>query len=248
MILGDIYTIWLREMIRFVRAKSRIVSSLALPFFWLAFIGVGFGSTVKLPSISYIDFLAPGILGMIILFTSIFSGLSILFDRQFGFMKEILVAPVSRTSIMLGKTLGGATIALINALLMLVIASAIGVIKIGPGIFTAIIFMILTAICFVSVGMIIASKMKSMEGFQMIMSFLIMPVFFLSGALFPLQNTPGWMQTISYFDPLTYGVDGLRDSLIGNGMFPLWMNLSVLVGFSAVLIILGSYFFSKMSV
>jgi ABC-2 type transport system permease protein len=132
--IGDVYTVWLREMIRFARARSRIISSLALPFFWLIFIGVGFGSSIQLPGgASYIHFLAPGILGMIILFTSIFSGISVMWDRQFGFLKEILVAPVSRTSIVLGKTLGGATVAVINALIMLVIATALGVISPGLG-------------------------------------------------------------------------------------------------------------------
>jgi ABC-2 type transport system permease protein len=246
--LSDIYTIWLREMIRFIRARSRIISSLALPFFWLVFIGVGFGSSFELPGMNYINFLAPGIVGMIILFTSIFSGVSVIWDRQFGFLKEILVAPVSRTSIMLGKTLGGATVALINGLIMLAIASCLGVVPLGIGIFSAMVFMVLTAMCFVSIGLIIASYMRSMEGFQMIMSFIIMPIFFLSGALFPIQNTPVWMQTISRLDPLSYGVDGLRDALTGGGIFPLWLNLSVLAGFSLVLVMLGGYIFRKSTI
>jgi ABC-2 type transport system permease protein len=244
--LGDIYTIWLREMIRFLRAKSRVITGLAMPFFWLIFIGIGLGSSVALSGgVQYISFLAPGIIGMIILFTSVFSGVSVIWDRQFGFLKEILVAPVSRTSIVLGKTLGGATVALISALLMLVITIAMGIVPIGIGIFTSIIFMVLTAICFVSIGLIIASRMKSSEGFQMIMSFFIMPIFFLSGALFPLQNAPQWMQTVSYLDPLTFGVDGLRASLIGSSMLPMWIDFTVLLAFCSALVLIGSYLFRK---
>ncbi|MBI5061379.1 MAG: ABC transporter permease [Candidatus Aenigmarchaeota archaeon] len=241
----DIYTVWLREMIRFVRARSRIVSSLAMPFFWLIFIGVGFGSSITLPGTSYIDFLAPGIIGMIILFTSIFSGVSVIWDRQFGFLKEILVAPVSRTSIMLGKTLGGSTVALVSALIMLAVALAIGLIHPGLGILTAILFMFLTAVCFVSIGLIIASQMKSTEGFQMIMSFLIMPIFFLSGALFPMQNTPQWMQAISHLDPLSYGVDGIRGSLVGISIFPLWLDFTVLAALAISFALIGAYLFRK---
>ncbi len=244
----SIYTIWLREMIRFTRARSRIISSLAMPFFWMIFIGIGLGSSVTLPGVDYITFLAPGILGMIILFTSMFSGLSVIWDRQFGFLKEILVAPVSRTCIMLGKTLGGATVALINALLMLLLAAAIGAVSIGLGVFPALLFMLLTAVCFVSIGLIIASRMRSMEGFQMIMSFIIMPIFFLSGALFPLSNAPAWMRYASYFDPLTYGVDGLRASLVGVNFLPVWVDFTALACFSVLLLMIGSYVFSKSTI
>ncbi len=247
-VLSDIYTIWLREMIRFARARSRVMSSLAMPFFWLALVGVGLSSSFTLPGVDYLRFLAPGVVGMIVLFTSIFSGVSVIWDRQFGFLKEILVAPVSRTSIVLGKAIGGATVALINGSLMLAIASAIGAISLGAGVLVAFAFMFLTAICFVSIGLIIASQMKSMEGFQTIMSFLVMPIFFLSGALFPLQNTPQWMQLASYLDPLMYGVDGIRGALIGIQIFPAWIDLSVLAALAISLIVLGSYLFRKSAV
>ena len=243
--ISDIYTIWLREMMRTVRARSRIISSLAMPFFWLVFIGVGIGSSFKLPGMDYISFLAPGIIGMILLFNSMFSSLSVIWDRQFGFLKEILVAPVSRTSIVLGKTLGGATMAIITAFIMLLLEIALGFVNPAFGIALAFVFMFLTAVCFVSIGLIIASRMESMEGFQMIMSFLIMPVFFLSGALFPLQNTPEWMQVASHFDPLTYGVDGLRGSMIGTSLYPLWIDFTVLSTITFFFILLGSYMFSK---
>lgn len=243
--LFDIYTMWLREMTRFVRARSRIVSGLAMPFFWLALVGVGLSSSFRLPGMDYMDFLAPGIVAMIILFTSIFSGISVIWDRQFGFLKEILVAPVSRTSIVLGKTIGSATVALISGFLMLLIAMSLGVLQPSAGVLTSVVFMLLTAVSFVSMGLIIASRMRSMEGFQMIMSFLVMPIFFLSGALFPLENTPSWMQVASFFDPLTYGVDGIRSSFLGIGIFPIWLDFVVLTGFSACLILFATFLFRK---
>lgn len=241
----DIYTVWLREMVKFVRARSRIISSLAMPFIWLFILGFGFSSSITIPGLPYIGFLAPGIIGMIILFTSIFSGISVIYDRQFGFLKEILVAPVSRSSIVLGKTFGGATIATINGLIVLVISSALGFIEFGIGTFLAIPFMVLIAISFVAMGLIIASRMKSMEGFQMIMSFLVMPIFLLSGALFPLNNVPDAMKIISYLDPLSYGIDGIRGSLIGITNIDLIVDFFMLLGISIGLIMVGTMMFKK---
>lgn len=245
MMLSDIYTIWLREMIRFIGARSRLVSSLAMPFFWMVLIGIGFGSSFSLPGLNYMTFMAPGIVGMVIFFTSISSGISVIWDRQFGFLKEILVAPVSRTSIVIGKTLGGATVALISGFVMMLVAVLLGAIQLSTGVLYSIVFMLLIGFSFVAVGIIIASRMRSMEGFQMIMSFIMMPLFFLSGALFPLQNTPAWMQTAASFNPLTYGVDGLRGALVGAGMYPLWLDLAALLVISSAFVLIGSYLFRK---
>ena len=241
----DIYTIWLREMLKFVRARSRILSSLAMPFIWLFILGFGFSSSITIPGLPYIGFLTPGIIGMIILFTSIFSGISIIYDRQFGFLKEILVAPVSRSSIVVGKTLGGATIATINGLIVLGISSVLGFIDVGIGTILAIPFMIMIAISFVAMGLIIASRMKNMEGFQMIMSFLVMPIFLLSGALFPLKDVPDVMRMISYFDPLSYGIDGIRGSLVGITDVGLITDFLVLLGISIGMMSLGTLMFKK---
>lgn len=242
---NDIYTMWLREMKKFVRARSRIVSSLAMPVVWLFIMGFGFANSFASSNVDYTTFLAPGIIGMVILFTSIFSGVSVIYDRQFGFLKEILVAPVSRTSIVLGKTFGGATIAIINGLIMLVISAATGFIPITSSMLLSIVFMLLLAICFVSIGLILASKMKSMEGFQMMMSFLVMPIFLLSGALFPLQSAPDAMKIVSSIDPLTYGVDGLRGTLIGVSNMGILFNLGILFAFSVAFISVGTYMFRK---
>ena len=255
--ISDIYTIWLREMIRYIRAKSRIITSLAMPILWLALLGTALGSMMErspyLPSgMNYVQYIAPGIIGMAILFTSIFSGISIIFDREFGFLKEILVAPVSRVSIVMGKALGGTTTAMIQGMIMFVLAILLGVTftsELGTigGFFICIVFMFLIGLSFVSLGIAIASKIESMEGFQAIMSFLIMPMFFLSGALYPIGVLPEWLRFLTYFDPLTYGVDGLRYAIQGSAVaeFPILLDLVVLVLFSLCMVLLGAYLFKK---
>lgn len=242
--INDAFAIWLREMIRFWRAKSRVIGNLAMPFLWLAIMGTGFSSIANLGGTSYIEFLLPGIIGMTLLFSSMFSGISVLIDKQFGFMKEILVAPISRLSIILGKTLGGSTTAIINGIIMLLLAILIGIHFAGIlGILISFVFMFLISMSFVSFGVAIASKMTDMSGFQIIMNFLIMPMFFLSGALFPIDQAPVWMKSIAYVDPLFYGVDGLRGSLIGISVFPILIDFIILSTFCIVAILIGTYLF-----
>ncbi len=244
-----IYVLWMREMKRWWRAKSRIVGSLAMPLFFLAFLGLGF-RRMTIPGLSddvgYIRFLVPGIIGMNILFSSTFGGLSVLWDREFGFLKEIMVAPVSRVSIVLGRIAGGATTALIQAILILGISYFMGfkVTNISS-IFLAIVFMILIAVTFLGLGLVFASKMRDIQGFSIVMNFVIFPLFFLSGALYPLENFPVWLRYISKLDPLTYGVDGLRAALIGVSSFSIFYNFIFMVIFSLVMIFLGAYFFEK---
>jgi ABC-2 type transport system permease protein len=244
-----VYVLWVREMKRFWRAKSRVIGALAMPLFFLAFLGLGF-RRMSIPGLAgevdYIRFLVPGIVGMSILFSSTFGGLSVLWDREFGFLKEIMVAPVSRVSIVLGRIAGGATTALIQAVLILGISHVMGfkIINVSS-IFLAIVFMILIAITFLGLGLIFASKMRDMQGFSIVMNFVIFPLFFLSGALYPLENFPVWLRYISKLDPLTYGVDGLRAALIGVSSFSIFSNLVFMVIFSSVMILLGAYFFEK---
>lgn len=255
--IGDVYTIWLREMIHYVRSKSRIISSLAMPIIWLALLGTAIGTMVEKspllpPGMNYVQYIAPGIIGMAILFTSIFSGISIIIDREFGFLKEILVAPVSRFSIVLGKALGGTTTAMIQGLIMFFFTILLGVkfnseLGYGLGFFASIVFMFLIGLSFVSLGIAIASKIESHEGFQMIMSFLIMPMFFLSGALYPINTLPGWLKVLTYIDPLTYGIDGLRYSIQGSSVaqFPIWLDFGVLSLFCLFTLLFGAHLFKK---
>ncbi len=242
-----IYTIWLREVIRFNRARSRIISSVVTPLIWLLIFGTGMGASFGLTfrNVSYSAFLFPGIIGMAILFSSTFGGLSIIFDKQFGFFKEILVAPISRPSIVIGKALGTSTTSVIQGILILIFSFIIGVTLTPMSVLTALIIMFLMAMGLVSVGITIASVMESHEGFQMIMNFLIMPMFFLSGALFPLSGLPSWLGYSVLLNPLTYSVDALRFTLIGVSEFPIFLDLVAVCAFDIGMIIIGGYIFSR---
>jgi ABC-2 type transport system permease protein len=246
-----IYTIWLRSMKRFMRSKSRIIGSLGMPLFFLLAIGFGLNSVVSIPGMSqgYIGFIIPGIVAMSILFTSMFSGIQIIWDKQFGFLKETLVAPVSRTEIMLGQTLGGATTALIQGLIILVISLFIGLRPESlTGFFIALGFMVLTGLAFTAFGIAIASKMNDMHGFQLIMNFVIFPIFGLSGALFPINSLPPWVKTLALLDPLTYGVEGIRYGLLGTTQINPLISFAALGGFTVAMIAFGSYLFKKVGI
>jgi len=247
-----IYTMWLREMKRFLRVKARVVGSLLMPLFFLAFLGLpmSFMPAREIPGlegVGYLDFLAPGIVGMTLLFAGTMSGASVIWDKEFGFLKEVLVAPVNRFSVILGRSLGGMTTAIIQALIIVGIAVAMGVeLSSVSGFFLALVIMILTCATFTGFGLIIATKLGNLEGFMAIMNLIVFPIFLLSGALFPIQSMPSWLRYIMYIDPLTYGVDGLRGTLIGIAAFPLWLDFTVLLILCLALATLGSYFFSRM--
>jgi len=245
-----IYVLWLRDMKWFLRAKARIISTIVMPFLWLAILGMGLGAVTQIPGVgNYIDFLAPGIVAMAILFNATMTGVSVLWDRQFGFLKEILVAPVSRISIMLGRTFGGTTTSIIQGVMLLLVAGLIGAKMPGPaGFLLALLFMIVLAIGFVGLGLAIASRITDPVAFPLVINFLIMPLFFLSGAIFPLGMAPEWLRVIAYIDPVAYGVDGLRGVIIGVSEFPIWLDLAILGIFSLAMVLLGAYLFKKMSV
>lgn len=248
-----IYTMWLRQMKRFLRVKARIAGSVMMPFLFLAFLGLpmSFMPARAIPGMpegmNFLDFLAPGIVGMTLLFSATMSGASVIWDKEFGFLKEVLVAPVNRFSIILGRSLGGMTTAIIQALIIVAIAMAMGV-KIASvsGFFLSIVFMILTCATFTGFGLILATRLGDTEGFMSIMNLVIMPIFFLSGAFFPLDAMPAGIKYIMYINPLTYGVDGLRGTLVGAANFPLWLDFVVLFVLAITLASLGAYFFSKM--
>jgi len=244
-----VYVLWLREMKRYVRAKSRIIGSLIQPLFFLAFLGLGF-NRMAVPGMQagtgYVQFLVPGILGMTLLFSSSMQGLSVLWDREFGFLKEIMVAPVGRVSIVLGRIAGGTTTTMIQGLLVLAVSFALGFrISGAPHLVLALVYMVLIAFTFIGFGLIFASKMKDMQGFGLIINFIIFPVFFLSGALYPLSNLPLFVRVLSYLDPLTYGIDGLRGAMIGVAVHSQALNLLVMGGSALVMLFLGAYFFEK---
>lgn len=241
---------WLRELKKFIRTKSRIIGALGQPIFYLLALGYGLGAVFAAAGRgNYIEFLAPGIIGMTIIFSSIFNGMSVIWDRQFGFLKETMVAPVSRVAIMFGRTLGGATVATLQGCIVLALTFLFGfTLSSWLLVVPAILLMLLVALLFNSLGIMVASLLKDMQGFQFIMNFLVMPMFFLSGSLFPLTGIPWFMQALADIDPLSYGVDSLRTVLINSVHFGIPLDLAVLCGFTIVFLGLGSYFFSKIQI
>ncbi|MBI4304368.1 MAG: ABC transporter permease [Chloroflexi bacterium] len=241
------YILWLRQVKKYFRAKSRMVGALGQPLLFLVAFGFGFGQVFRQAGQgNYIQYLGPGVIMMSILFTAVFSGIDLIWDRQFGFLKETMVAPVPRWQIMLGKTLGGATVAAFQGLVVFLLTLVVGfrfhsalMLPLGA------LFAILVAIIFTSLGVAIASRIENMQGFQLIMNFLVMPIFFLSGALFPLQGLPAAMNIVIKIDPLTYGIDGLRGALINVSTFGIVTDLVVMVILAIVLLGIGSYLFER---
>ena len=245
--MGAIYILWLRELKRYVRSRVQVVVSLGQPMLYLLAFGAGFSPVFNRAGLgSYQQFIAPGIIGMTVLFSSVFNGIAILWDRQFGFLKETLVAPVSRLQIMVGRTLGGATVSVIQGTLVFVICMLFGF---RPRSWLAIpeafLFIFLVAMVFSALGTAIGSVIKDMQGFQLVMNFLVMPIYFLSGALYPLANLGAIMHVITRIDPLTYGVDGLRGSLINNFQLNPTLDMTVLASVMCAFLALGAYLFSK---
>jgi len=245
-----VYTIWLRNMKRFIRSKSRIIGSISMPLFLLLFLGFGLNAVVTLPgNENYIAFLMPGMVAMSVLFSSVFSGITIIWDKQFGFLKETLVAPVTRLEIMIGQTVGGATTAFIQGIIILVLSLFIGLVVDNPFRFlVAFLFMALIGISFTAFGIAIASRMEDMHGFQLIMNFIIFPVFALSGAFFPIKSLPPVMATATMLDPLTYGVEGIRYGLTGSSQIDPLICLAVLSGFTIAMTAIGAYLFRKIRI
>ncbi|HEX4308405.1 MAG TPA: ABC transporter permease [Acidobacteriaceae bacterium] len=261
--MGAIYIMWLRELKRYFRSKAQIIVSLGQPTLYLLALGFGFGPVfAKAGAGNYIQFMAPGVIGMTVLFSSIFSGMAMLWDRQFGFLKETLVAPVPRLHIILGRTLGGATVASLQGFLMLIVCLIAGFRPthgMGGGynwlaLPLAAVFVVMIAIVFAALGSSIGSTIKDMQGFQMLMNFLVMPLFFLSGALYPLSNLGPVMTWITRADPLAYGIDGLRGVLIGawqfkfGAQFSFMLDFGLLAALAAVFLGTSAWLFSRIEV
>lgn len=244
--LEGLYALWYREFKVFLREKSRIASSLFTPLLWVVVFGGGLGSSVSLSGTNYQVFIFPGILTMTILFSSIFFGLYIVWDKKIDFFKEVLVAPLSRLTIFAGKMLGGCTDSLIQGTLVLAFGVVLGLTYTLQSVALAMIFMLVLASATVSIGLVIGSRMESPEGFNLIVSFLVFPLFFLSGALFPIGNLPSWLSIFTMLNPVTYAVDGMRGVMLGISTFPVLLDLGVLVAFAAGMMMIGSIAFSRM--
>ena len=248
--MGVVYILWLRELKRYVRSRVQIVVSLGQPCLYLLALGFGLGPVFKEAGRgSYLQFMAPGVVGMTVLFSAVFSGIAMLWDRQFGFLRETRVGSVSGIQIMVGRALGGATVAVLQGVLVLVICLIAGF---RPHSWAAIpmafLFVVLTAVVFAALGMGIGSVLEDMQSFQLVMNFLVMPIFFLSGALFPLEGLGKVMSVITRIDPLTYGVDGLRGALTQAWAFNASVDAAVLVVLMLVFLAMGAYLFSRIEV
>ena len=256
--LKGAYTIWYRDVLRFLRDRTRVLTSLAQPLLFLFVFGGGLApamSGLGGGNLSFTEFMFPGILGMTVLFTSIFSAVSIVWDREFGFLKEVMVAPVSRAAVALGKVAGGSTVAMFQALIVVVLAPLIHIKLSVVQLLILVGLMLLLAAVMTSFGILIAARQRTMEGFQMIMQFLLMPMFFLSGALFPLRGVPLWMSVLSRIDPVTYGVDPLRQVALRESvpaqflqtlsLHPIATDVVVMVGIGLVFIVPAIWLFSK---
>jgi len=255
--IQTIYTIWQREIIRYWRDKTRIISTLFMPLMFLVIFGAGLSKTLATGNfgVDFTQFMYPGIVAMSVMSVAFFSTVSTVWDREFGFLKEILVAPVSRVAIAFGKTLGATTIASIQALILLILAPFIGVTIHFVIIPQLVLFMLLLAFAISGMGLLISSLMKTTESFGLVMQVLIFPMFFISGAFFPLTAVPSWMKVLSYINPLTYGVDAMRQILLGNqvaenilsvlSLHAISVNALFLLGFSAVMVSTAVWAFNK---
>jgi ABC-2 type transport system permease protein len=246
--LAKIYAVWLREVKRYTNSKSRMLSSMGMPLLFLVALGGGFSALV--PGFNYESFILPGILAMTVVFTSVFAGVSIIWDREFGFLKEMLAAPASRQTIVIGRTLGGATTAIIQGILILVLGFVFtgtpipSLLSLG-GIF---VLMVIMSCSLVAFGIAIASMVNEIETFQLLMNLIVMPLIFLSNALFPINKMPAWLQAVSSVNPISYSVDGLRIMMIGSGTFSLGLDFGIAIAGLAVMVAAASYLFSKTSI
>ena len=245
-----IYILWLRELKRYWRSKARIVTSLVQPLLYLLVLGFGLGPVYRRAGAGdFLQFIAPGVIAMTVLFSAMFSGISLLWDRQFGFLKETLVAPVPRIQIMLGRTCGAATVALLQGVIVALVCLVTGFRPVSLAMLpAAFAFLALIAIVFTALGTTIGSSLKDMQGYTAAMNFLVLPVFLLSGTLFPLDNLPVLLATMTRMDPLAYGVDGLRATLIAQTHFGALLDAAVLGSAAVILTVLGAWRFSKIEI
>jgi len=223
-ILGQLYALWLREFKVFLRERSRLVASTFNPLLWLFVIGSGLGSTNLQIGADYQKFIFPGIICMSVIFTSVFFGSYIIWDRKFDFLKSVMVAPSSRTTVFVGKTLGGMT----------------------TSIFQIISITLILSFGLTSLGLTFGSYIESLEGFQLIVSFVVFPLFFLSGALFPIDNLPAWLRFITLIDPATYSVDAIRNSILHLGTYSFELDLQILLLFTLLITLIGIFSFKRM--
>lgn len=257
-VLRGIWVIAYRELLRFVQERSRLLSSFAMPLLFLVIFGAGFNRTIgtMTPGVDFVQFIFPGIIAMTVLMNSVMSGLSVVWDREFGFLKEILVAPLGRTGIVLGKAVGSATVAVMQGAVMLLLAPLVGV-KVTPLLVVQLMpVLVIISMSLSGLGILVASRMRSQQGFQLIVQLIILPLIFLSGVFFPVNNVPAWLEVFSKANPLTYGVDAIRQlflagsaevtgvTVFGHTMTVL-QDVAVIACFGTILLLLAAWSFGK---
>jgi len=255
--LRTIGMVWLRDLIRLRRMPTRIITGLAQPLLFLLVLGAGLEGLVssrQLPGgVTYQEFIFPGVLGMSIITSALFSSVAIVWDREFGFMREMLVAPVSRTSLVLGKAVGGGSVSVAQGIVLIVIAPFIGIDLTVRSVLLLLLALLLLAFAMTAFGMVLASRMQRMESFQMVMSLVMQPMIFLSGAIFPLSQLPGWLAVLCRLNPATYGIDLARRALlgstqaltIGDWVVPLWFDVVVVLGMGSLMLAIAVRLFSN---
>jgi len=240
-----LYAMWYREVKVFLRERSRLISAIFMPLFWMFIFGQGVGSIVKVQG-NYQFFIFPGFLAMTIIFSSLFNGAYLVWDKKVDFLKEVLVSPLSRTTVFFGKAIGGISDALLQAIILMIIGFFLRIPFNPASVVLTLIMLVLLAIGLVSLGLIIGSFMESPEGFGLVASFAVYPMFLLSGALYPLNNLPSWLQVLTHINPATYAVDGLRSIILGTSSMSYAANLGVLIGFDVLLVLAGTWAFNRM--
>src|ERR687885_697627 len=245
-ILSALYAVWLREFKVFLRERSRLIASIFTPLLWLFVIGSGLGSAAPSVGADYQKFIFPGIISMSVIFSSVFFGSYIIWDRKFDFLKSVMVAPVNRDTIFVGKALGGMTTSLVQVSILLLVAQPIGIQIDAFSLPEIVVIVLLLSFSLTSLGLAMGSYIESLEGFQLIVSFVVFPLFFLSGALFPLQNLPGWLSVLTTFNPVTYAVDALRNAMMLSSTHPFGSDIVILFVSTVALALLGTLSFRRM--
>ena len=248
--LNGLYALWYREFKVFLREKSRVVGALVQPLMWLVIFGTGLGSILSIGGVGYTTYIFPGILAMTVLFGSLFFGLYIIMDKRVDFLKEVLVAPLHRTTIFFGKVLGGATDGIVQVvILMLLGALFFGIHFTLYSVVVSVVIVLILMVAVISLGLIFGALMSSPEGFGLVVTFVIFPLFFLSGALFPVNKLPSWLYAFVAVNPVSYAVDALRTVILGiNSSFGLPVDFAVIVSFAAVMVLIGTYAFQRMKI
>lgn len=244
--LETIYALCMRELLRFSRERSALYASLARPVLWLIVLGSGMHNAFRTQTgVPYAAYLLPGVVAMTVLFSGLFAGVTTVWDREFGFLKEVLIAPVSRLAIVLGKVVAGTLTTALQALLTVLFAPLVGVSLEWSALLPTLGIVLVTSASVVGLALCIAARLKTFEGFSNLANLVALPLFFLSGSMYPIDDAPSWLAPLIRLNPITYAVDALRQVLIGVGHHDMRHNLAVVIGFAMLTVGAATYSFKR---